>query len=56
MHKTENGKTTIIGVTSGSDYNMYKDHYTIYCNGKSYYTRIGYYMDWIESYVKKDHC
>ena len=56
MHKTENGKTTIIGVTSGSDYNLYKDHYVIYCNGKSYYTRIGYYMDWIESYVKKDHC
>ena len=36
MHKTENGKTTIIGVTSGSDYNLFKDHYVIFCNGKYY--------------------
>ena len=51
MHKTENGKTTIIGLTSGSDYNLFKDNYVIFCNGKAYYTRVGYYIDWIESHV-----
>lgn len=57
MHKTENGKTTVIGVTSGSDYNLFKDHYVIFCNGKAYYTRIGYYQDWIEQHVGVDnHC
>ena len=56
MHKTENGKTTVIGVTSGSDYILYKDNLMIHCNGKANYTRVGYYADWIESHVGKNHC
>ena len=56
MHKTENGKTTIIGLASSSNYNLLKNHYVIVCNGKYHHTRVGYYIDWIEKHVGSDHC
>ena len=56
IHKTENGKTTIIGLASSSNYNLLKNHYVIVCNGKYHHTRVGYYIDWIEENVGSDHC
>ena len=56
MHYTQNGKTTIIGVTSGSDYIIEKDFTLTHCNGKAFYTRVGYYLDWIKQYVGDNHC
>ena len=58
MHKTKNGRTTIIGLTSGSDDELIKDGIEYYCNGPIYYTRVGYYLKWIEEVVggPENHC
>ena len=57
MHKTENGKTKIIGVTSASNHNLLDENDNVVaCNGKLFYTRVGYYADWIEGIVGRDHC
>lgn len=56
MHLLSNGKATIIGITSGSDYAVFKDDYIIQCNGKSFFTRVGYYIKWIESVIGDKHC
>lgn len=57
MHKTVNGKTTIVGVGSISNQTLVDDrNHIVLCNGQAWYTRVGYYMDWIESYVGNDHC
>ena len=57
MHKTVNGKTTIVGV--GSIFNQTlidENQNVVLCNGQAWYTRVGYYTDWIESYVGNNHC
>lgn len=58
MHsKSINGQTTIIGLASGTDYDLYEGNNVIHCNGKSFFTRIGYHLNWIESYIgKNNHC
>ena len=57
MHKTENGRTTIIGLTSATDHNLFDDNGNIVvCNGRALYTRVGYFLDWIEQLVGTNHC
>ena len=58
MHKTENGRTTIVGLTSGSEEEVIKDDYMVLCNGPVFYTRVGHYLNWIEETIggSKDHC
>ena len=58
MHKTKNGRTTIIGLTSGSDDEVIKDNKIFLCNGLAYFTRVGYYLKWIEETIggQEDHC
>ena len=58
MHKTKNGRTTIVGLTSGSNNNIFKDHLIFYCTGPTIYTRVGYYLKWIEEVVggTEEHC
>ena len=57
MHKTKNGRTTIIGLTSGSDVKVIKDNKIFSCNGLSYFTRVGYYLKWIEDTIRgEEHC
>lgn len=51
MHKTENGRTTIIGLTSGSDHRLVKGDYIVLCNGPAYYTRVENYLKWIEDTI-----
>ena len=58
MHKTENGRTTIVGLTSGSNYQIIREGHLILCNGPAFYTRVGYYLKWIEETIggQEDHC
>ena len=61
MHKMENGETKIVGLTSFSNHHILEEDchgrmQLVTCNGRAYYTRVGWYADWIESIVGDDHC
>lgn len=57
MHKTVNGKTTILAVASISNQTIInEDQHIVVCNGQAWYTRIGHFIDWIQNYVEDDHC
>ena len=58
MHKTINGRTTIVGLTSGSDDEEMEDGHLVACIGPSYYTRVGHFLKWIEDTIggPDEHC
>ena len=57
LHSTVNGRTTIVGIGSFSNQTIIDDaDYLLHCNGQAWYSHVGYHMDWIESFVGKDHC
>ena len=58
MHKTKNGRTTIIGLTSGTEASVFKDPLYVLCIGPTYFTRVGYYLKWIEETIggQEEHC
>lgn len=57
LHKTENGKTKIIGLASDTnDTIIDENNHVVLCNGKFWYTRIGVFVDWIESWIGDEHC
>lgn len=55
MHFTENGKTLVVGLTSGTDQFEEEDGYTVVCTGPALYTRVGYYYDFIKQHVGEDN-
>ena len=58
MHKTVNGRTTIVGVMAASDESVVKGDNQVFCNGPAYFTRIGNYSNWIEETIggSNEHC
>lgn len=55
MHVVENGKATVIGLTSGSDKVLEEDGTLIFCNGYAYYTRIGaFFKSFIAQHIGED--
>ena len=58
MHKTINGRTTIVGLASSVELPEYRGDLITLCNGGAFYTRVGNTLSWIEKTIggEENHC